>query len=152
MVELSALQLTLQDHLKKNGLKKTRQRDVILTTLWDADKHITIDELLELAQEQIPGIGYATVYRSLKLFVRVGIVAERRFGEGQTQYEIVHDEHHDHIICTECGHIIEFEDELIERRQNEIAIQYGIEILSHRHEIFGRCLDIAKCEQLKSAK
>ena len=83
-------------------------------------------------------IGLATVYRTLRLFVEAGIASERRFQEGVTRYE-PQQPHHDHLICVRCGRIVEFENDAIERLQDEIAAHHGFTLLSHRHELYGAC-------------
>jgi Fur family ferric uptake transcriptional regulator len=83
----------------------------------------------------------------MKLFVEAGLAHEQRFGDGQTRYEVVDlsNDHHDHIICRTCGHIFEFDDEELERRQAEIASAHGLRIVAHRHEIWGECQRGATC-------
>ena len=83
-------------------------------------------------------IGYTTVYRTMKLLCEVGLASERHFDDGVTRYEIDH-EHHDHLVCVNCGKIIEFECEAIEASQNEIAERHDFRILHHRHELYGHC-------------
>ncbi len=130
----------LEAHIRTHGLKHTRQREQILEAFLDAGGHVSIDELLTRVQVRMPGVGYATVYRTMKLFTEAGIAHERRFHDGQTRYEaVVADEHHDHLICTICGRISEFEDPVIEARQAAIAAACGFRVESHRHEIYGRC-------------
>ena len=87
-----------------------------------------------------PSIGYATVYRTLKLFNECGIAEERNFGDGQARYEpCAGDAHHDHLVCTACGAIIEFEDTRIEELQQKVAEEQGFTIVSHRLELYGLC-------------
>ena len=140
-------------HAKKNkfrlfiaqkGLKSTRQRDVILDSFLSSDKHISIEELYLKLRSKNPGIGYATVYRTLKLFAESGIAREIQFGDGQTRYEHANEgEHHDHLVCTRCGTIIEFENETIEKLQQDIAGSHGFIIENHKLELYGVC---AKCK------
>lgn len=130
----------LHDFIAKHGLKHTRQREVIFDAFLEAGGHVSVEDLLRRVQETSPGIGAATVYRTLKLFTEAGVAHERRFQEGQSLYEAaVEDEHHDHLICLDCGAIFEFEDPTIEARQAEVALQHGLRLQSHRHEIYGRC-------------
>ena len=85
-------------------------------------------------------VGFATVYRSMSLFVEAGIAKERRFHEGCVRYEPGVDVgHHDHLVCEGCGAIEEFEDPTIERIQQEIAVKRGFEVRYHRLELYGRC-------------
>ncbi len=141
----------LDDHLRQNGLKNTRQRQVILEAFLASDHHMAVEELLAAVQQRMSSVGHATIYRTMKLFTEAGIAHELRFGDGQTRYEpVIQGEHHDHLICDECGLIVEFEDQVIEDRQDAIAAEHGFRLTSHRHEIFGRCLDTAACERRKS--
>ena len=85
-------------------------------------------------------MGYATVYRTLKLLTECGVAFERKFGDGLTRYELADEEsHHDHLICVECAKIIEFEEPKIEELQEAIAARYGFSLKSHKHEMYGTC-------------
>ena len=127
-------------YLAKKGLKSTRQRDVIAEKFFSAPGHLSIEALLALAREDHPRVGYATVYRTLKLLTECGLAAERRFGEGHTMYETAGDtEHHDHLICLECGYVLEFHNEDIEREQERVARSFGFNVIRHKHELYGLC-------------
>ncbi len=141
-IDPDALFERLDDYMTRKGLRSTSQRRVIAETFFDSPKHVTIDELLAAVREREPRIGYATVYRTLKLFAECGIAAERNFGDGQTRYELSEeatDHHHDHLICNQCGRIIEFHDDRIEKLQEQVAKELGFDISSHKHEIYGDC-------------
>lgn len=130
----------LKDQLENRGLRSTGQRQAIIEAFLGANRHVTIEELLQLSREQDPGIGYATVYRTLKLLAESGLAHERQFGDGFTRYELADDDnHHDHLICLACGAIQEFENEAIERAQEQIAKKYGYELRSHKLELYGVC-------------
>lgn len=146
MVERAALEERLAEYMREHRLKHTRQRQVLLEVFAETGEHLAIDQVLERAQAQIPGLGYATVYRTMKLFTEAGIAHERRFQDGQTRYEPVElGVHHDHLICRTCGHIFEFEDAVIERRQGEVAREHGLRLVSHRHDIYGECVAAETC-------
>ncbi len=131
---------TFREYLTKQGLKSTRQRDVILDEFLAAGAHLSTEELYLRLRPKHPGIGYATVHRTLKLFAECGIAEPHHFGDGQTRYESTTGEaHHDHLICTACGAIIEFENSRIEALQEEVAREHSFRIASHRLEIYGRC-------------
>jgi Fur family ferric uptake transcriptional regulator len=131
--------------ISSKGLKTTRQRDVILDAFLSSDRHMSIEDLYLKLRVKNPRIGYATVYRTLKLFAESGIAREIQFGDGQTRYEhVAEGEHHDHLVCTRCGAIIEFENETIERLQDEVANSYGFIIETHKLELYGTC---AKCRK-----
>ena len=131
---------TLARYLEENHLKHTAQRDAILDVFLTATGHITGDEIYTRVRKEHPNIGYTTVYRTMKLLCDAGLASERHFDDGMTRYEIAH-EHHDHLVCVRCGKIIEFECELIESTQNEIAALHDFRVLRHRHELYGHCSD-----------
>ena len=138
----------LDAYLRQNGLKLTKQRQLILDKFVSFDRHVTPDEMLALLKSDMPNLGLATLYRTMKLFVKAGIAHERRFADGLMRYEYaIEGEHHDHIICTDCGLIIEFEDDTIEERQREVSRSHGILIQSHRLDIYGTCIDVKNCQR-----
>lgn len=136
--DFDALRTRLRDHVVRNKLKSSTRRELILETLAAMGRHVTAEELLRTVRDRDPRIGAATVYRTLRVFQESGIVTERRFEGGATRFELVGD-HHDHLICTSCGIIVEFEDEAIERDQARVAAVHGFELRSHRHELYGIC-------------
>lgn len=132
-----------REFIAEKGLKSTRQRDIILDAFLSSERHMSIEELYLKLRSKHPSIGYATVYRTLKLFAESGIAREIQFGDGQTRYEHTGEgEHHDHLVCKRCGSIIEFENAAIEKLQDEIASSYGFLIQHHKLELYGLC---AKC-------
>lgn len=134
-----------QKFMSSKGLKSTRQREVILDEFLSSADHLSTEDLYLRVRRKHPHIGYATVYRTLKLFAECGIAEERDFGAGQTLYEPSKSgEHHDHLICTRCGEIIEFEDARIECLQKQVAQEHDFAMSSHRLEIFGLC---ARCQK-----
>lgn len=133
------------DFIARKGLKSTRQRDVILDFFLSSDYHMSIEELYLKLRAKHPNIGYATVYRTLKLFAESGIAREIQFGDGQTRYEhVAEGEHHDHLVCTRCGTIVEFKNETIENLQTEVADTHGFLIETHKLELYGLC---ARCRK-----
>lgn len=135
----------LNEHLSKHQLKNTQQRkDIIDAFLELQGQHLTIDQLLEACRKTNPAIGYATVYRTLKLLVEAGIAEERQFQSGQAQFELESDQHHDHLICTHCNRIIEFENPQIEKLQDEVAKNLGFELKNHKMMLYGECLGMKK--------
>jgi Fur family ferric uptake transcriptional regulator len=138
--ELEHLRSMLQAYMVKKGLRSTDQRRLIIETFFRADNHVSIEELLARVRSKDPRVGYATVYRTLKLLAECGVANERRFGDGLTRYELADDAtHHDHLICLECGDITEFEEPRIEELQERIARKYGFSLRSHKHELYGVC-------------
>lgn len=140
--DVERLRRELEAYMIKRGLRSTEQRRLIIETLFDHSEHITIDQLLERVRAIDSRVGYATVYRTMKMLVDGGFVSERRFGDGHTRYELADEEaHHDHLICLECGSITEFEEPKIEELQDEIASRYGFALQRHKHELYGVCAD-----------
>ncbi len=128
------------DFVARKGLKSTRQRDIILDGFLSNDAHMSIEELYLKLRAKHPNIGYATVYRTLKLFAESGIAREIQFGDGQTRYEhVAEGEHHDHLVCTRCGAVKEFSNESIEMLQDEIAEKHGYLVHTHKLELYGIC-------------
>lgn len=130
-----------KQYLAKQGLRFTRQRRAIADVFARSGKHLSLQELLELARGEESSIGYATVYRTMKLLADGGLAVEHQFADGQARYEpAAEGEHHDHLVCIECGRIVEFEDDTIERRQDAIAERLGFRVTSHKLEIYGECI------------
>jgi Fur family ferric uptake transcriptional regulator len=134
-------QRALARYLEEHSLKHTKQREAILDVFLEAKGHITSEDLYQAVRSRHAQIGYTTVYRTMKLLCEAGLAHEHNF-DGTARYEIAH-EHHDHLVCTRCGKIIEFECEMIESAQNKIAASYGFRVLRHRHELYGHC---AECQ------
>ncbi len=138
----------LSQYLAGQGLKSTSQRDAILQVFVSAGRHVSAEELYAHVKKLHPGIGYATVYRTLRLLSDAGVAEERRFEDGFTRYEYrVSEGHHDHLICTRCGTIIEFENDRIEALQIDVARRKGFQVQSHKLEIYGLC---STCQGKKS--
>ncbi len=135
----------LSSYLSGQGLRSTTQRDKILRVFVDAGQHLSAEELYLRIKEIHPGIGYATVYRTLKLLADAGLADERRFEDGFTRYEFkASGNHHDHLICTQCGTILEFENERIEALQQDVARRNKFMVQSHKLELYGLC---ARCQK-----
>lgn len=145
-VEYNKLLNDFKQLLKENGLKFTIQREVILEMLYNSDEHLTPEALHHLIQEKHPelGTGIATVYRTLSLLEDSDMVTSLSFGAQGKKYELGAKDHHDHLICTECGDITEFVDEEIETRQQEIAEALGFQMKEHSMQIYGICKN---CQQ-----
>jgi Fur family ferric uptake transcriptional regulator len=138
-----------EDYLNSNGLKHSRQREVILQYFLETAGHMTVDDLYRIIHRKHPEIGRSTIYRTLKLLVDAKLADSIELRDGLTRFEHRYKhEHHDHMICLECGTIIEFVSAEIERLQDEIADAYGFAIDSHRHQIFGVC---QKCNRKRKA-
>jgi Fur family ferric uptake transcriptional regulator len=138
----------LDAYMVKKKLRSTAQRRLIVDTFFEGGSHLSIEDLLREVRARDGGIGYATVYRTLKLLAECGVASERRFGDGLSRYELADDDddHHDHLICTTCNTITEFEEPKIERLQEVVAARYGFRVTSHKHEMYGVC---ASCQALE---
>lgn len=127
--------------IAQRGLKHSRQRNAIVETFFAMGGHVAVDELIARVRQTDPRVSVATVYRTMKLLTECGLAIARHFGEGQTRYEpAMRRHHHDHLICTACGAIVEFESERIEELQDRVARRHGFEVEHHRLEIYGRCV------------
>jgi len=137
----------LREYVAKNGLKFTKQRELIADVFFASGGHLKVEELLEKVRKQDEQVSLATVYRTMKLLTDCGLAHPHRFGERQTVYEPIEgdEEHHDHIICTLCGRIVEFVDDRIEELQELIAKKNGFKLTHHRMELYGECLE--RCEK-----
>jgi len=132
----------LQGYLESKGLKSTRQRYDVADAFFKSTTHISLDELLKKVKRKNSKVGYATVYRTMKLLAECGLALERHFGDGQTRYEnLPKDGHHDHIICLKCNKIAEFHNQKIEDLQMEMADKHGFTIVDHKLELYGYCSD-----------
>jgi Fur family ferric uptake transcriptional regulator len=130
-----------QEILKKNSMKNTKQREVVIETLYNCDQHYSPEELYLKIKDKYPAlnIGIATVYRTLNLLEESDIVTSISFGIQGKKYEIGSKEHHDHMICTECDAIIEFVSDEIEALQDQIAKEHGFIISTHIMQLHGIC-------------
>jgi len=133
--------------LAKRGLRQTAQRRMIAEIFFGSTEHLGLEEILARARKMDAKVGYATVYRTMKLLAESGLAHERRFDGGARRYELAAGvAHHDHLICRKCGRITEFEEAEIERLQEIVAKRYGWRIESHKHELYGLCGPCARRE------
>jgi len=143
--DVDGLQDQLNAYMERKGLRSTAQRRLVSDTFFRARGHLSIDDMLALVRKRDPKVGYATVYRTLKLLVECGLANERQFEDTVTRFEVAHhDSHHDHLICLGCKQIVEFEDRQIERLQETVATRFGFELVSHKHELYGLCEKCSK--------
>jgi len=142
-------QEVLLKHIQKRGLKRTAQRDLILDIFLRTEEHLSSEDLYRLVQKDDPSIGQTTVYRTLKLLTAAGLAREVRFGDGRTHYEHNYKhQHHDHMICSECGRIIEFFSAELEAIQDALAAKHRFEVTQHLLRIIGVC---AECRRAMKA-
>jgi Fur family transcriptional regulator, ferric uptake regulator len=137
--------------IRDMSLKVTDQRMAILEALSRGRAHVTAQEVYEAVYKEDSSIGFATVYRFLRNLTEHKFVTEVRMGGLPARYELTPKNHHDHLTCTECGRIIEFENHEIEALQEKVAKYFGFKLTGHVLELYGQCLD-AKCELRKAKK
>ena len=129
-----------QQWIKEQGLKATSQREDIAQVFFSTNRHISVEELYNEVRRVNPRVGYATVYRTMKLVKECGLAAERHFADGQARFENIEEErHHDHVICERCGRIVEFVHPQIEQLQEKVAKEFGFVATMHKMEIYGIC-------------
>lgn len=127
-------------YLRDHNLPVTEQRLAIAEVVLGSERHLSADEVASELRVRGLSVGTATVYRTLELLVRSGLVVERDFGEGFRRYEPARDvPHHEHLLCTVCGRVQEFRDERLERMTTLIAESQHFARTSHRLVIFGVC-------------
>jgi Fur family ferric uptake transcriptional regulator len=129
--------------VSRRKLNASKARDAVVDIFLGTKDHIDLQALYALARKHHPGVGFATVYRTMKLLEEAGVAHARHFGDArETLYEVAAGRsHHDHLICEHCGQIVEFVNPEVERLQDQIAARHGFELSRHRHELYGRCRD-----------
>jgi len=142
---------TLKTWLGANGLKYTTQRKLITEVFFDPEhreSHPSVEELYMRVRERDHRVGYATVYRTLKIPTDSGLANPNRLGDNQTRYEPeIPGEHHDHLVCSECGAVFEFEEDEIERLQHEVARRFGFTLDDHKMVLYGSPGEICALER-----
>lgn len=140
MLDFQTALQKLRKYLKDANLRFTTERVTILEEIFNFPSHFDADQLFIHIRNKHRHISRATVYRSLELFNQIGIIKKENLGQGYASYELdLNMPHHDHMICVECGKVVEFVDEVIEKRQKEICEKYGMDMIRHQLQIFGRC-------------
>jgi Fur family ferric uptake transcriptional regulator len=132
---------TFREWLRERGLKTTSQRDDIARTFLGSNRHISVEELYAEVKKVNPRVGYATVYRTLRLLKECGLAVERHFNDGEARYEAAEGgkRAHDHFICERCSRIVEFASFELEALDQRIARKLGAVITRHRLELYGIC-------------
>jgi Fur family ferric uptake transcriptional regulator len=128
------------DELKSTGLKATLPRLKILEIFQQgAQRHMTAEDVFRVLLEVRSDIGLATVYRVLTQFEQAGILSRSHFESGKAVYELNEGQHHDHLVCLDCGRVEEFYDAEIEKRQNDVATAKGFVIADHALSLYAHC-------------
>lgn len=138
----------LREIFEKNGHKFTKQRQIIFEALNNSvHKHLTPEELFSIVHEENKSIGIATIYRTLNIFEELGIVQKQEFKDSINKYELVgENQHHDHLICTNCGHIYEGQMFSMEKLKKYIKHNYDFDMKDYSLKIYGLC---SKCKEDK---
>jgi Fur family transcriptional regulator, ferric uptake regulator len=132
-------------HLRKVGLKHTGQRDTILRTFVETRDHLSTDELFRLVKKKDAGIGFTTVYRTIKLLTECGLASEVAFHDGVARYEHqFYRRSHHHMVCTKCGTSVEFFSPEIEKVEKEVGKKHHYRTTRHSFQIFGLCENCSK--------
>lgn len=140
------------DELKRAGLKITLPRVKILSILQEPEnQHISAEDVYKILLEQHDEIGLATVYRVLNQFDDAGIVTRHHFEGGKSVFELTQKKHHDHLVCLKCGKVVEFEDDVIEQRQLDVAKSHNIKLTNHSLYLYGECEDEEACESYRTS-
>jgi len=131
----------LTDRLVENNFKLTTQRrDILSVLVKNPEKHYSAEELYEAVKRINPDVGLATIYRSLEILCSLGITHQHNFGNNYKRYELnLEGHHHHHLICLDCGRIIEFNDSVLEEFEDNLKKEYDFEIIDHRIKFYGRC-------------
>ncbi len=142
----------IDSEISASGGKRSRSRALIIGIFFRSGRHLTVDELTRKVRARNRDIGAATVYRTLKLLARLGYAKELDFGEGVRRYESSLTPHHDHLVCTGCGKVSEFEEPRIESLQEEVAKKHGFLPTMHRLAIYGTCPECVPPEPRENAE
>jgi Fur family ferric uptake transcriptional regulator len=133
-----------QQYLAEHGFRRSRPRETVALEFFRSPDHVGIEILFKRVERIAPKVGIATVYRTLNLLVESGLALRREFATGASSYEKTPDTHHDHLLCTVCGRIVEFHEPAIEQFQDRISERHGFALEFHRMELYGRCGDCRK--------
>jgi Fur family ferric uptake transcriptional regulator len=135
----------IEEFMRSRGLKLTGPRKRVVQKLLSVKGHVAADDLIELLRKDKTPVSKATVYRTLSLVSQSGLIDGHDFDRGKRLYEpMVGRHHHDHLYCVTCGKVIEFEDEGIEKLQDEVVRRHHFTPVYHSHKIFGYCAPCAK--------
>lgn len=129
----------LRKSLREKGLKNSKQREEILSVLYKNGTHLSPEEVAQQIRLTDKNASLSSVYRILSFLEQEGFICGLKTDKSGKRYEIASKSHHDHIICLECGEIIEFVDDEIERLQDEVAKKYGAKLISHDMKLFVKC-------------
>ena len=139
---------TFREYLREHNLPVTAQRLAIADVVLGSGRHVSAEDVQQELARSGASAGTATVYRTLEVLVKSGLVVERDFGEGFKRFEAARDvPHHEHLLCTVCGKVTEFRDERLERMTTVLAETHGYTRQRHRLVIYGQCSDCRNSRQ-----
>lgn len=137
-----------QDYLNNRRQKLTPQRQAIFRVFAEADGHPSPEDIHRMVRAEAPGIGLATVYRTMHLLAEAGLARELKFNDGVARYEFKYGrQHHDHIICTRCQKSVEVMDQRIEELQTQLAHRHDFEMTGHKMYLYGLCSDCQNADK-----
>ncbi|MFL0250034.1 Fur family transcriptional regulator [Clostridium neuense] len=135
----------LELRVKEKGFKFTPQRQAVLEAIiTNGNMHMTVEEIYDYVKKDHSEIGLATVYRSVLLLNDIGIITKLSLNDGIARYQIIHENEthqHHHLICTNCGKIIDVEEDLLDDIESKIEATYGFNVKNHSLKFFGLCKD-----------
>ncbi len=138
----------VEQTLKKSGYKVTPQRRIVLKAISEnADEHLSSEEIFNIVKVTNPEIGLATVYRTLQLFTRLGILSRLNLDDNISRYELILEDEahtHHHLICDRCGKIYEVHEDLLDALEQHVKEKYGFEVRNHKLKFFGVCSNCNK--------
>jgi Fur family ferric uptake transcriptional regulator len=138
--KMSTVEEIFAEFLKKKGYRSTPERAMVLSEIYASAGHFDADEIFIRMKQKGSNISRATVYNTLELLVECNLVSQNSFGHKHLHYERIYGyEHHDHIICEDCGKVFEFTNPKIEEQQQAVCAKMGFEIERHTLQIFARC-------------
>lgn len=139
-MDVTEIKRTFRKHLHDHGLRYTPERDAIIDEVFSHERHFNADELFIKLKMKLVNVSRATVYRCLNLLESCNLVNRVSFGERHDHFEpIFKRRHHDHLICTRCGSVIEFYNEVIEKHQEQVCNIHDYIMTGHKLQIFGIC-------------
>lgn len=148
-MDIEAKQI-FEDYIKARGLKATSQRNLILDAFLTTEEHLTAEDIHRIVNIKKSQVGFATVYRTMKLITDSGLASEVAFGDGISRFEHKYGHpHHHHLICTECGNVTEFSSRKMDAVEKHILQKYSFQAESHHFKIIGLC---RTCRQMKKMK
>lgn len=136
----------LTQALTQEGYRITAARRAILRALVNSGGHVTADELADLVHEDTPGVGRMTVYRTLDLLVQLALIRPVYQGTGAAHYILMQDGHHHHLVCSHCGHVIEFDECVVGRLEEIVGERFNFAVEGHLLEFYGRCQGCRKAD------